>query len=263
MSTTLAATALLMGLAGGPHCVAMCGAACSGVARVGRVIRVVPSVSPAMGAATPAAAASRGPLRSFWRPASWVPGGWPLGQFLAGRLAGYALAGAVAAQAVQSLAWLTGHAAALRPVWTLFHLAVLAWGLVLVAQARQPQWVSAAGRSAWARLRPFAAARGGVFATGALWAFMPCGLLYSALLVASLSGGPLDGALAMALFALGSGISLAFAPALLARLRDAGNRLRQDWGTRVAGLLLVLAAAWALWADMAHRIAVWCGVVPG
>ena len=31
MSATLAATALLMGLAGGPHCAAMCGAACAGV----------------------------------------------------------------------------------------------------------------------------------------------------------------------------------------------------------------------------------------
>jgi uncharacterized protein len=137
---------------------------------------------------------------------------------------------------------------------------VLAWGLLLVAQARQPMWVSSAGRSVWSRVRPVAAARGGVFATGALWAFMPCGLLYSALLVASLSGGPLAGALSMALFALGSGVSLALAPRLLARLQQAGNRLKKDWGTRAAGLLLVATALWALWMDLAHRIAVWCGI---
>jgi uncharacterized protein len=89
---------------------------------------------------------------------------------------------------------------------------------------------------------------------------MPCGLLYSALLVASLSGGPLEGAASMALFALGSGLSLSLAPALYARLQQAGNKLRQDWGTRAAGALLVLAALWALWMDMAHRIAVWCGL---
>ena len=94
MSTTLAATALLMGLAGGPHCVAMCGAACAGVVRIGP------------------------------RPTSLSP--WV---FQAGRLASYSVAGAVAASAVQSLAWATTQAAALRPVWTLFHLAVLAWGL--------------------------------------------------------------------------------------------------------------------------------------
>src|SRR5205814_4860137 len=35
MSTTLAAAAMLMGLAGGPHCVAMCGPACAGLVRMG------------------------------------------------------------------------------------------------------------------------------------------------------------------------------------------------------------------------------------
>lgn len=225
MSTALALSALLMGLAGGPHCIAMCGAACAGLTRLGG-----PSST-----------------RSLW-------------MFQAGRLAGYSAAGAAAAFTVQSLGWLTSHTAGLRPVWTLFHLAVLAWGLMLVAQARQPMWVSSAGRSIWSRVRPAVAARGGVFATGALWAFMPCGLLYSALLVASLSGGPFEGAVAMALFALGSGLSLALAPHLLTRLQEAGNRLRQDWGTRAAGALLVLAALWGLWMDLAHRVAVWCGL---
>jgi sulfite exporter TauE/SafE len=180
--------------------------------------------------------------------------------FQAGRLAGYCAAGAAAAFTVQSLGWLTSQAAGLRPVWTLFHLAVLAWGLMLVARARQPMWVSDAGRSIWSRVRPAVSARGGVFVTGALWTFLPCGLLYSALLVASLSGGPLEGAAAMALFALGSGLSLALAPSLLTRLQQAGNRLRQDWGTRAAGALLVLAALWGLWMDLAHRVAVWCGL---
>lgn len=225
MSTTLAAAALLMGLAGGPHCVAMCGPACAGVVRMG----------------------SRPASRSLWL-------------FHAGRVAGYSLAGAAAAQAVQSFAWLSGQTAALRPVWTLFHLAVLAWGLMLLVLARQPVWVSTAGRNVWTRIRPWAGARGGVFTAGALWTFMPCGLLYSALLVASLSGGPLDGVMSMALFAAGSAVSLALAPKLLERLKHAGNRLRQDFGTRASGFLLIVAAGWALWADLAHRVAVWCGL---
>lgn len=229
MSTTLAVTALLMGLAGGPHCAAMCGAACAGISRLG----------PRAGGASQ--------MRSL------------LG-FQAGRLVGYSLAGAAAAGAVQSLAWLTTNTAALRPVWTFFHLAVLLWGLMLLAQARQPAWVSAAGRSVWARIRPLASARGGVFATGALWALMPCGLLYSALLVASLSGGPLEGALSMALFAAGSSVSLMLVPLIYDKLRGRGNQLRQDWGTRAAGGLLIVAAAWALWADAFHRFAEWCGL---
>lgn len=225
MSWTLAGTAFVMGLVGGPHCLAMCGAACGGVIR---------------GVGAP-------PGRGMWT-------------FQGGRLLGYSLAGAAAGLAFQSLAWLSQNTAALRPVWTLFHLAVLAWGLMLLAQARQPAWVETAGRSVWRKVRPLAQRRGGLAMTGALWAFMPCGLLYSALLVASLSGGPLQGALCMALFAAGSGISLGLAPAALRRLQDMGNRLRKDSGTRIAGLLLAATAAWALWADVAHRVAVWCGL---
>ena len=220
MSTSLAATALLMGLAGGPHCAAMCGAACAGVTRLG----------------------AQSGKRALWR---------SMGAFQAGRLTGYAGAGAAAAFAVRNFAALADHTAALRPLWTFFHLAVLTWGLMMLAQARQPQWVSAAGRAAWARIRPFAGARGGVFATGAMWAFMPCGLLYSALLVASLSGGPLEGAASMALFALGGAAALTLAPQLF-------DRLREGWGTRAAGGMLALVAAAALWADTAHRIAQWC-----
>jgi uncharacterized protein len=224
MSLTLAGAALMMGLAGGPHCTAMCGAACAGVMRVGRQ----PSLSP------------------------WI--------FQAGRLVGYSLAGALAAEAVQGLAWLTTQTAALKPVWTLFHVAVMGWGLMLLALARQPMWVSNAGRTVWTKMRPLAGTKGGLFMAGALWSLMPCGLLYSALVVASLSGGALDGALSMALFAVGSGIWLAAAPRLLQTVRAAGNRIREDWGTRISGLLLILAAAFALWTDLMHRIAVWCGL---
>ena len=220
----LAATAFVMGLAGGPHCTAMCGAACAGLARAGKS----PKASP--------------------------------GLFQAGRLVGYAAAGALAAGAVGSLAWAASHAAALRPVWTMFHVAVLAWGLMLLMLARQPMWVGDAARRVWAKVRPLAQAPGGLFTAGSLWALMPCGLLYSALLVASLTGDVGAGALAMALFAAGSGLWLAAAPKLFIALRDKANRLRQDWGTRVSGLLLVVAAVFALWVDLAHRIAQWCGI---
>ncbi|WP_411879786.1 sulfite exporter TauE/SafE family protein [Polaromonas sp. YR568] len=227
MSYALATTALLMGLAGGPHCAVMCGAACGGLRRMGAQ-----------------------PQR---RPQS------PL-VFQAGRLVGYSTAGAAAAAAVQSFAWITEQAAVVKPLWVLFHLAVLGWGLMLVVKASQPAWADRAGRSAWSRVGAMAASRGGMFSVGALWAFMPCSLLYSALLVASLSGGPLQGALAMAAFAAGSSVSLLLAPQLLAWLRRAGNGLRDQLGVRLAGGVLVLAAVFGLWSDMMHRIAEWCGL---
>lgn len=229
MQATLMMSALLMGLAGGPHCAAMCGAACAGL----------------------------GGRRSTSGAAQTRAGLW---HFQAGRLIGYSLAGAVAAQAVEGFAWLTSQTAALRPAWTFFHLGVLAWGLTLLLLARQPAWVVESGRSAWSRLHPLAGRGGGVFVAGLLWTFMPCSLLYSALLVASLSGGPLGGAVSMALFAGTSGLSLSLMPILLRHLNAAGVNRGREWGARLSGLLLVLSAAWALGVDMVPRLAQWCGI---
>jgi sulfite exporter TauE/SafE len=178
--------------------------------------------------------------------------------FLTGRLLGYALAGALAAFAVQNLAWLTSQMGALRPVWTLFHVAVLMWGLVLLFMARQPVWVDGIGRHFWARLRGRMQGNSWVVLVGAAWALMPCGLLYSALLVASLSGGPLDGALAMALFAVGSSITLAIGPWLWVRLQAWRDPARQAWSMRAAGASLTAVAAWALVHDLDPRFVDYC-----
>jgi uncharacterized protein len=223
MSYTLAMTAFLMGLTGGPHCAAMCGAACAGITRHSALA----------------------PRRPMW-------------SFQLGRLLGYSAAGAVSAAAVQSFAWLSSGSAVLRPLWFLLHLAVLAWGLTLLVLARQPAWVARSGRSLWVHLRPGNRAGAGVFAAGMMWTFMPCGLLYSALVVASLTGSAWQGALAMALFAAGSGVSLGLFPGLLHALRSRGAGVGQDWVTRLAGLLLAATALWALSADLIRRIAPWC-----
>ncbi len=234
-----------MGLVGGPHCLAMCAAPCSTIVGAGAAARP---------AATPGVLPSVQPLR-------FVPWGGHVQRLLAyhsGRLLGYASAGALAAVAMQSLAWFTQQTTALRPVWTLAHVLVLAWGLMMLLQARQPVWVENAGRSVWGRVRPLVAAPGGVFATGFLWALMPCGLLYSALLVAALSGGAWQGALTMAVFGVGSGLWLVAGPWLWQRLRQRLNVARAEWGTRVAGALLCAAAAGALWMDLIYRPSLWC-----
>jgi uncharacterized protein len=213
MSTTLLASALLLGLGGSPHCAAMCGVACGGVT-------------------------GHDPRRRL--------------MFHTGRVAGYVTAGAVAGAAAQGLGWLAGQTAALRPVWVLFHLAVLAWGLSLLVLARQPAWVDGAARAAWRRVQPMSGQA--VFVAGALWTLLPCGLLWSALLVASLTGGPLEGAAAMALFAAATLPGLTVWPALLDRLRLLGR----SWGTRLAGLLVTAGAAWGLGMEVAHRVSQWC-----
>jgi sulfite exporter TauE/SafE len=222
MQISLAVTALLMGLAGGPHCVAMCGAACAGIGQ------------------------AAGPHKNT---AMWT--------FQAGRVLGYSALGALAAASLQGLGWLTVQSAALRPVWTLFHVATAVLGLLLLWHAEQPVWLERVGRKIWAGARALAhgRGRGAPLVIGILWTFLPCGLLYSALLVAGLTGHALEGAAVMALFALGTSVSMMAGPWLWLRLRgnNAGN-----WGVRLAGFALASSSGWALWMAYAHNAAPWC-----
>lgn len=222
MSSTLAVTALLMGLVGGPHCVAMCGAACAGIGR------------------------SAGPRSTQ-----------ALLGFQVSRIAGYAGLGAVAGGSVQGMAWLGSHTAALRPVWTMFHVAALLLGAVLVWQARQPAWIDHLGQSVWRKARPAMAALGprAPFVLGLGWALMPCGLLYSALLVAALSAGAAEGAGVMALFAVGTSVSLLAGPWLLLRMAEWRSG---GWGIRLAGATLMLASGWAIWMGLTQPTGLWC-----
>lgn len=177
--------------------------------------------------------------------------------FQAGRVLGYSALGSLAAASMQGLGWLTVQSAALRPVWTLFHVATLVLGLLLLWQAQQPVWLEQAGKKIWTGARSLAAGRGrgAPLVIGALWTFLPCGLLYSALLVAALTGHALDGALVMALFALGTSVSMMAGPWLWLRLRGNGAG---DWGVRLAGLALAASSAWALWMGFAQNAAPWC-----
>lgn len=226
MQLSLAVTALMMGLVGGPHCVAMCGAACAGIGQ------------------------AAGPNKNT---ALWT--------FQFGRIVGYSALGALAAASLQGLGWLTIGSAALRPVWSLFHVAALVLGLLLVWQARQPVWLEVGARKVWAAVRSVGPnrGRGAPLVVGVMWALLPCGLLYSALMVAALAGNIAAGAGVMALFAVGTSVSMLLGPWLWLRLqRPVPNRSSGQWGIRLAGAALAASSAWALWMALAHNTAPWC-----
>jgi sulfite exporter TauE/SafE len=218
MQTALIYSALLMGLAGGPHCVAMCGAACTSF------------------------------TQSPEKPHA-------IKLYHLGRLCGYATLGGIATFAIQSIAWLSNYSSILHPLWTFFHVLVFFWGLLLLVYARQPIWVDQAGRKIWQHVKKLSLIQGGHFYIGMLWALMPCGLLYSALIIASFNGNPLGGALSMAAFAIGSSVSLFFAPWLWLKLK---TNLVEPYGMRLAGALLSGASAWAIWMELSHNTKVWC-----
>ncbi len=225
MEASLIVTALLMGLAGGPHCIAMCGAACAGIG------------------------VTAGERQAQQNTA--------MGLFQVGRVLGYAGLGAVAAATMQGLGWLTVQSAALRPVWSTIHVAALVLGILLLFRGRQPAWLDRSARALWERIKRLQQ-RGGAFSpvlVGMLWAFLPCGLLYSALMVAALTGVVWQGAVVMALFVLGTSVSLMAGPWLLLRMRTLGDG---EWGIRLAGLALAISAGVALWMGLVHNQAPWC-----
>jgi sulfite exporter TauE/SafE len=182
--------------------------------------------------------------------------------FQVGRLFGYSALGGVVAASMQGLGWLSVHSAALRPVWTLFHVAAAMLGLLLLWQARQPVWLEAGARTVWLKVRSAAGGLTGGGASGVaplllgvLWSLLPCGLLYSALLVAALTSSMLEGAAVMALFALGSSVSLMAGPWLWLRLR---KHCSGQWAIRLAGLALLATSLGALWMGLVHNTAPWC-----
>jgi uncharacterized protein len=222
MTLTLATTALIMGVLGGPHCVLMCGAACAGIGQ----------------------AAGTGSRQA-------------LGGFLLGRTLGYAILGLVAAASMQSVAWLSVQTAAARPLWTTLHVAAAVLGLLLLWSGRQPPWLEQAARHVWQRVQAWVRHRGRSAPPilGVAWALMPCGLLYSAVMVAGLSDSLLAGAGVMVLFAVGSSLSLMAGPWLLLKLAHIKQR---EIGVRLAGFALFSMAVWALWMGLVHQQAPWC-----
>lgn len=235
MNTTLALTALLMGLAGGPHCLAMCGAACAGIGRAAQ--------KQTGGQGTAA-----------------------MLLFQLGRVIGYSALGALAATTMQGVGWLSTQSAVFRPLWTLLHIVAFMVGALLLWRGEQPIWIEAFGSSVWRRVQALTShlrlRNGGAVLLGALWALMPCGLLYGALLVAALSNNALEGAGVMALFALGSAIVLTIGPWLWLRLRGATSLDGQSgaWGVRLAGAALAASSGWTLWMGLVEYQAPWCMV---
>lgn len=251
MLLALASTALFMGLTGGAHCLVMCAAPCA--ALTGQLHKGEDEGQAVAGGALTLTRIQGGGAAPARRLGARLLG------FHLGRLLGYGAAGALAALAMDRLVWLADFSPGLRPLWTLMHVLILAWGLLMLLQARQPAWIEGAGRTLWQWVRPWTQHTTGLFVTGMAWALLPCGLLYSALLMAALSGSVVNGFACMALFGLGSALWLTAGPWALGQLHQRLAQVRAGLGMRVAGAILCTMGAWALWMDVVHgQPAPWC-----
>lgn len=228
MLASVLLTAFVMGLAGGPHCIAMCGAACAAMQH--------PSSHPVI------------PIRMV-RSVPW--------SFYLGRLLGYALLGALAASSLRGLAWLSSKSGVFQPLWTFSHTLIFAWGLLLLITGQQPNWAVQGAQQVWAWIKSHTQhAKAGYLLTGMVWALLPCGLLYSAVMLASLQSHWLQGALVMAAFSAGSACILSLAPLLWRN--SLPGWFSESTGMRLSGIILITLSVIALWMDVMHHDKLWC-----
>lgn len=210
----------LAGLLGSTHCLGMCGGIAGAMA---------------MGVPEP----RRTPLRL---------GGYLL-LYNAGRVGSYALAGALAGGIGLWLGSMLEVVAWSRALRWATGLLMIAIGLQLALRWQGLRHLEALGGRFWRRLAPIARRLMPVrnpataLALGALWGWLPCGLVYSVLVVAAVSGGPAEGAGLMAAFGAGTVPAMIATGAFAVRLRRyTGNRRLRG----AAGALVIAFGVWTL-----------------
>ena len=207
-------SALILGLLGGGHCLGMCGGL--------------------MGALTLAIPPDQRSRRLRL-----------LLAYNLGRILSYAAAGLLIGLA----GWAVASSPAAMLLRVLAGLLLIAMGLYLAGWWSGLTHIEAVGRHLWRHLQPVASRLMPVSSLpralllGAVWGWLPCGLVYSTLLWASSQGSPGESALLMLAFGLGTW------PVLLATGMAAERltALLRRRGVRVAGgLLVILFGIWTL-----------------
>ena len=216
LSSALLVPTFLVGLAGSVHCAGMCGGIVGALSLPRR-----PAPAPALHAA-----AFPVPVRSVTAAAGASLG--HVGAYNAGRIASYMTAGALAGGFAGGAASLASLPALQALLYWAANLMLVALGLFLMDAWRGLARIEQLGQALWRHVAPLlrrvnppgAQASGArMFALGALWGWLPCGMVYSVLATAMLSGSVLGGAGVMLAFGLGT------LPMLVA-LGLAGGRLR-------------------------------------
>jgi sulfite exporter TauE/SafE len=182
----------LIGLLGGVHCVGMCG-----------------GIVGAFSVATP--------HRPFPVPVltqqSWfseaAAGGLRVLAFNAGRIGSYLIAGALAG-VLGSIPAMMNIAILQRGAYWLANLMLVALGLTLMNTWHGLSRIEATGQWVWRRLQPLirrflpVETAWQALALGGLWGWVPCGMVYSVLMTALLTGSAWQGASVMLAFGLGT-----------------------------------------------------------
>lgn len=240
---SLPMTALAAGFLGSLHCIGMCGGVSGTIALAAKTPgRDFADGALSMGTSRifPVTTIHRTPPRA----AAAI--GANVLAFNAGRIASYVLAGAIAGGAGGLLGqtWIVGESFNARAMLFLFaNLMIVLTGLYVMGLPQLLAPLERAGGRFWHHIAPYTkrllpmdtVPRAALF--GALWGWIPCGLVYAMLLTAIGSGGVAAGAMTMLAFGLGT------LPAMLFAGLAIGSFAQWTRDTRVrqaAGAVIVL-----------------------
>ena len=224
-------SAFLVGLLGGVHCVGMCG-----------------GIVTALSLSLPGQAGRPGQSASHQLPLILA--------YNTGRIASYSLIGAL----FGGIGALAIHSSGLRSVQigllVIASLFMIALGLYLGGWWRGLSRVEQLGGWVWRRLEPYGRhlipvrTPGRALLLGAIWGWLPCGLVYSVVIWSISTGDPIKGALLLFSFGLGT------LPNLLAMGLFAGwisAQVRKPRVRQAAGLLVAGFGLWTLLAIVLPR----------
>jgi len=209
------ASALVLGFFGSVHCLGMCG-----------------GIAAALGQTLPERSAR--------------PGLVGAGVLSLGRISSYSIAGAAVGGAGEAFASGTGLTIALRVAAGLL---ILGFGLHVAGWWNGLSAIERVGLVVWRRIAPLTRRIGRpdrlwkTFALGMLWGWLPCGLVYAALIGAAATGELVRGAAFMACFGLGTLPALLAASGFGARL---GRFLALHSARQAAGILLLVFGLWSI-----------------
>lgn len=204
-------SALVVGLLGGVHCVGMCG-----------------GIVGAISLGTPGEARARWPM---------------LLAYNLGRVASYTLAGAIAGGLGLFFSGLLPVRQAQQVLLGFAGVFMILLGLYLGGWWSLLSRVERMGGVLWKRIEPLgrgllpARRPAQALVLGALWGWLPCGLVYSVLIWSVSAGGAGEGALLMLAFGIGTLPNLLAMGAAAAQLQ---RFVRLPWVRRAAGGLIVL-----------------------
>ena len=228
MNTVAAGSAFVAGLLSSGHCLGMCGGIVGAFSLRGSAGR----------------AGDDGVRQGGGRLAGRLGG---LLAYNAGRICTYAALGALAGALGATVGGLMPPEVARRGGRLLGALFLIGLGLFLAGRPQFLQPIERLGARLWRRIEPagrrFLQARGAghALALGLVWGFLPCGLVYSMLAMASLAGGAGNGAIVMFSFGAGTLPALFVAGFAASRLRDLA---RSTTLRRSAAAIYVAAGLW-------------------